>query len=82
MRQVASVSKNVSTGGILLRTTSLVPLHTAVALTMQLRGALYERPVQLVAEGEVVRVERSDPSGEFAIAVECRDPMTELNTCA
>ncbi len=76
--ELETISKNVSTGGVLLRASKLVPLHTSVALTMQVKGPSARRPIQLMAEGEVVRVEGSDAERGFAIAIECRHPITEL----
>jgi len=76
--ELETMSKNVSTGGVLLRASKLVPLHTAVALTMQVKGSSARRPIQLMAEGEVVRVEGSGAESGFAIAIECRHPITEL----
>jgi len=77
-RLLRTKSKNVSIGGLLLRTSDQVPLHTPVNLTMQVQGPLYHRPVQLVGEGEVVRIERSESDSCFAIAIECKHPIKQL----
>jgi len=81
-RLLRTTSKNVSIGGLLLRTNHQVPLHTPVNLTMHVQGPAFRRLLHLVAEGEVVRVERSDSDTEFAIAVECKYPIMELGSPA
>ena len=77
-RLLRTTSKNVSIGGLLLRTKDRVPLHTSVNLAMQVQSPLCRRPLRLLGEGEVVRIERSDAEGGFAIAIECKHPITEL----
>jgi hypothetical protein len=71
-----ALSKNVSVGGMLIQAAAPVPEHCSVTLTMTLHGRPIVRPIQLTAEGRVVRVVRDSPG--FAIAVECSEPMTQL----
>lgn len=78
IRELATISKNVSIGGLLLRAVHRIPLHTSVNLTMQVKGPASRRPVRLVGEGEVVRVERLKPENEFAIAIECKQEIAEF----
>jgi hypothetical protein len=60
-----------------LKATDAVPPHTQVSLVMEVKGPWSHRPVRLVAKGEVVRVEALG-AGEFAIAIQCRQPITEM----
>jgi len=82
LRELDTISKNVSTGGLLLRSGHQVPLHTSVNLLMQVQGPGIRRPVRLAGEGEVVRVERLEAQTGFAIAIECKRPISELETAA
>ncbi len=60
-----------------MKASDAVPPHTQVSLVMEVKGAWSHRSVRLVAKGEVVRVESLD-SGGFAIAIQCRKPITEM----
>ena len=73
-RELAAISQNVSTGGLLLRASHQVALHTRVNLTMKVKGRPHGRPLHLEAEGEVVRVERLGLESGYAIAIECEHP--------
>jgi len=77
-REIDAVSKNVSVGGVLIEADDQVPLRTQVSLTMNVVGPWSRRPVVLLGEGEVVRVESMGAGAGFAIAVECRQPITEM----
>ena len=77
-RSLMGVSKNVSTGGLLVRADKEIPAHTAVSLAMDVRGPGYGRSVRLLGAGEVVRVERLGPDAGFAIAIECKRPIQEM----
>ena len=75
-RELNGVSRNVSVGGLLLSADSQIALDTDVNLTMEVAGPAARRAVRLLGEGRVVRVE---PLGAgFAIAVECRQPLKEI----
>jgi hypothetical protein len=76
--RVLAVSRNVSLGGMLLRSEDRIPPHTAVSLTMNVWGPGSERSVRLLGEGEVVRVESLGPDAGFAIAIECNQPIREM----
>jgi len=73
-----AVSRNVSLEGLLLETSRAVPVGTAVNLTIAVETPQSRRPVQLLGEGEVVRVQRLDSDPGFAIAVHCRRPLSEV----
>jgi hypothetical protein len=78
VREVETASKNVSVGGLLVTANDQVPLHTPVSLTMNVVGPRFRRPVRLSGEGEVVRVESLGPGAGFAIAVQCKRPIEEI----
>jgi hypothetical protein len=78
VREIDAVSKNVSIGGLLLRTDNRIPPRTRVSLTMHVQGPWFRRPVRLHGEGKVVRVEKLGPGAGFAIAVECTQSITEM----
>lgn len=75
VRELAAISENVSIGGLLLKAGDQVPPRTRVSLIMEVKGS--GRPVRLAAKGKVVRVEALGPGAGFAIAVECRPPITQ-----
>jgi hypothetical protein len=79
VRELAAVSKNVSTRGFLLKTGDAIPPGTRVSLKMDVQGPWSRRPVRLLGEGKVVRVETLGRSAGFAIAVECKQPITEMD---
>ena len=78
VRELATISKNVSIGGLLLRSYDSLPAHTQVSLTMDLQDPRLRRPIRLLGEGEVVRVQPLESGAGFAIAIECKRPITEI----
>jgi hypothetical protein len=74
-----AVSRNVSIAGLLVNCTMLIPQNSAVTFILNLRSQTL-RPVQLMGEGRVVRVERGKTEAEFAIALECKDPISEIES--
>jgi hypothetical protein len=82
VHKLEGISKNVSMGGVLVKASDHVPTRTQVSLTMDVRGPRLRRPVRLLGEGEVVRVERLEAGAGFAIAIECRRPIAEIENPA
>ena len=78
LRELETVSKNVSVGGLLVTANDQLPLRTPVGLTMNVFGPRFRHPVKLVGEGRVVRVESLGSGAGFAIAVECKRPIKEI----
>ena len=78
VRELQTISRNVSVGGLLLSARDRVPPHTRVNLSIDVRSPWSRRPVRLRGEGEVVRVEVLGPGAGFAIAVECKHSITEM----
>ena|SRR3954454_2186552 len=76
--EVQAVSKNVSIGGLLLESTAPIPQDCLVKFTLLVKGDTATRAIQLAGQGKVVRVENPGENGSFSIAVECSQPITEL----
>ena len=79
--EIEATSKNVSIGGLLLQAASEIPQHTPVSFIMTIQGGPVVRPIRVSGEGKVVRVKRGCREQEFAIAVECRSPVTHIRQC-
>lgn len=77
--ELRAISNNISMGGVLLEAESAVPQHCDVSFVMTVRGHHIISPTQIVGEGEVVRVEPHSSGAGFAIAVECKRPISELH---
>lgn len=78
VRELAAMSKNVSTGGFLLKTVDAIPPTTHVGVTMEVQGPWSRRTVRLQGEGEVVRVEKLADEPGFAIAIKCEKPISQM----
>jgi PilZ domain len=76
--EVQGVVQNVSIGGFLLKSAAMIPQHTVVTFIISLKGEAAARPIYLTGDGQIVRVENSQNNAICAIAVECRDPITQL----
>jgi hypothetical protein len=76
--EIETISKNVSIGGLLVRSTLSVPEHTPITFDLNVHGRETFRPVHLVGEGRIVRVETGEAEGTFVIAVKCSAPVTQL----
>ena len=74
-----AVSNNVSIGGVLLEADVSIPQHCDVSFIMTVREHHVVGPIQLVGEGEVVRVEPHRSGAGFAIAVRCKRPISQLD---
>jgi c-di-GMP-binding flagellar brake protein YcgR len=76
--ELRAISNNISLGGVLLEADSAIPAHCGVSFTVMVRGHDIIGSTQIVGEGEVVRVEPLSSGTGFAIAVECKRPIAEL----
>ena len=76
--EVQAIIRNVCIGGFLAKSADMIPEHTTVTFVISLKGEVAARPIYLTGEGEIVRVEKSQEDAAFAIAVECRGPITQL----
>ena len=75
--ELDTTSQNVSTGGLLLESPSLVSEDTNVSFVISLTGRKL-RPIQLAGEGTVVRVEAGDPGTVMLIAIEFKTPLVRI----
>jgi hypothetical protein len=78
LHNLRAVSRNVSVGGLLLKSEDQIPAHTPIKLTMNVAGFASGHAVRLLGEGEVVRTESLGPDAGFAIAIECYRPIREM----
>jgi len=76
--ELDAVSRNVSIGGMLLETTSKIPEHSPVRFVMTVQESHMLHAIELAGQGEVVRVEDIGVRPGFAIAVECKDPIAQV----
>jgi len=76
--EIETVSKNVSIGGLLVRSALPVPEQTPVIFVLSVHGKQSVRPVHLMGEGRIVRVETGDAEGTFVMAVKCNALVTQL----
>jgi hypothetical protein len=79
--ELQTLSKNLSIGGLLLEASSPIPHRSPVSFTISVDEQATVRPIQLVGEGTVVRVEPQASGAGFAIAVECNRPISEMRDC-
>lgn len=78
VRELAGVSRNISIGGVLLKVDDPVPVRTRVSLTLAVQDPRLRHPVRLLGKGKVVRVERLESGSGFAVAIQCKRPLTEI----
>jgi len=76
--ELDAVSRNVSLCGLLLETASIIPQHSPVSFVITLQGEQIVRPIELAGEGKVVRVEDVGTGAGFAVAIECKDPISQI----
>jgi len=70
--ELQALTKNVSVSGLLLETASPVPQDCPIDFTMTVHGGSVIRPIPIVGEGKVVRVEPHRPGAGFAVAIKCK----------
>jgi hypothetical protein len=78
MSELETVSKDISLGGLLVRSASHVPTGTSVTFELSVHGRQSVRPVHLIGDGMVVRTEKVPADGTYVMAVKCRAPISEL----
>lgn len=76
--EIDAVSKNLSVGGLLVRSALPVPQDTSVTFVLSVHGSQSLRPIHLVGEGQIVRLEPGEADGTFVMAVKCSVPVTQL----
>lgn len=76
--ELQAISDNISIGGVLLQTEAKIPQHCDVSFTMTVKGHRVIGPTKIVGEGQVVRVEPHHSGMGFAVAVQCKRPISKL----
>ncbi len=76
--KIEAVSKNVSVGGLLVKSTGMIPQNTTVSFILSVHGEQAVRPIHLAGEGEIVRVESEEGDATFVMAVRCKAPVMQL----
>lgn len=74
---VEAVSRNVCIGGLLVECPVRIPEHSLVNFVINVQTPTF-RPVELLGEGKVVRVEETGVPREFGVALECKKPITQI----
>jgi hypothetical protein len=74
-----ATSRNISICGLLLETSAMIPQHTPVSFILTADGTAIGHPIHFVGEGKVVRVDAKTAGELFAIAVECTQPITQID---
>ena len=77
-RRLETTSRNISIGGLLLKANDRLEPHTEVKVMIEVRSPLSGRLVRLNGTGEVVRVEEIEAGAGYAIAIECKQPISEI----
>ena len=75
--EVEAVTRDVCIGGLLLESRVRIPQQSTVNFVISMQAPTM-RPVELVGAGKVIRVEATRVPGEFAVALECAKPITEI----
>jgi len=73
--EVKAITRNLSLGGLLLETTSMIPQNSELSFVMTIEGNPVVRPIELVGKGNVVRVEKT--SHLVRLAVECKSRIRQ-----
>jgi hypothetical protein len=76
--EIEGVSRNVSVGGLLVRSALSLPLHTPVTFVLTVHSKQAVRPVHLISEGKVVRSHSEESETGYTVAVKCHAPFTQL----
>jgi PilZ domain len=75
---IHAVSNNISIGGVLLEADAPLPPHCDVSFVVTVQKHQVVGSIQIIGEGEVVRVEPHRSGSGFAIAVRCTRPISKL----
>jgi PilZ domain len=74
--EIQAVTENVSTGGVLLASSELIPPKSAVEFVISVRKGL--KVFGLKSAGRVVWAEQQLPEEAFRIAIQCKRPIQIL----
>jgi len=76
MRKIQAETRNISLGGVLLTCDAQIPAGSKVGVELQLSPAKSPKPINLIAKGQVVRIEKRSPLGTFMVAIACEQPFS------
>lgn len=76
--ELQTITENISVGGLLLRATAPIPHEAPLNFVLTLHGGRIVRPIQLTGQGHVVRVQMEESGPDFLLAVQCNQPLSEL----
>jgi hypothetical protein len=76
--ELATVSRDVSEGGLLVESNVPLPRDSHVFLSMHVQSRDEERSVFLEGQGAVVRV--AQERSKYVIAVRCTRPLSEVQS--
>ena len=74
---IEAFTRDVCIGGLLLESPVRIPLQSMVNFVISMQMPTL-RSVELFGEGKVLRVEAIKDNAEFAVALECAKPITEI----
>lgn len=77
--EVDTVSRNVSTGGLLLDSPVAMPQQSTVSFMITVTGRTL-RPLKLAGEGSVTRVEQRTGEMGFGVAIACTAPISRIES--
>jgi hypothetical protein len=77
MSEIEAVTRDICIGGLLLECPVRIPQQSMVNFVISLQMPNL-RSFELVGEGKVIRVEVIKGPAEFAVALECEKPITEI----
>lgn len=76
--EAEAVTRNISMGGSLLDTATLIPEQTRVSFVLTLRGWPLIRPILVKGQARVVRIEPAKDASGFVMALQFVGPIIEI----
>jgi len=78
MKEFGATSRNISLGGLLVRSSDVVPWDCDVEFEMLVQKDPARKGMRLRGQGRVVRVEQFATDNYFLVALECLSPMRRV----
>jgi len=78
MVRADAITNNISLCGLLLESDVMIPCSTPIEFTIIVRGQRVIEPILLTGSGIVVRLKPAEAPGKFAVAVECCQPISQM----
>ena len=80
--EIYAISENVSVGGSLLTSATLIPIRTPISFVITVIGREVSHPVLLKGKGRVVRLQRGVNGQGYSMAVQFKWPLKQLEEAA